>query len=63
MAKPSDTLTRNLVLSEIRVAVSNYFVPARVLTRLIRNGVRVLTGRPTPTRHDGDATHGWWRSA
>ena len=61
MAQPSDRQMRDLVMAEIRQAVSNYFLPMRVLGHLIARGVRALTGRPNPAQRPG--SDGWWRSA
>ena len=61
MAKPSDRQMRDLVMAEIREAVSIYFLPVRILGHLVARAVRALTGRPNPSRRPG--TDGWWRSA
>jgi hypothetical protein len=57
MAKLSDRLMRDLVLIEIRQAVSDCFLPVGVLARVISRTARMLMGQP------GRTDPGWWRSA
>jgi hypothetical protein len=54
---------RNLIKAEVRDAIVTYFLPLRLLTRLVTQGMRVVLGRPGPAGRNTSSAHGWWRSA
>ncbi len=58
MDKLSGQPMRDVMMTEIRVAVSNYFLQLRLAGRLFGQAFRAVTGRPAAS-----GGHGWWHSA